>query len=124
MDGNGLSALFFYQSDLVFDSKNNIIVTDTGNNRLRVISGDCRQVTTLAGGSKKGKIDGSRFEALFNTPLSLAIDKRGNFWVADLNLGCLRVVQTSLESPKTMVDSFSDILQSDSSNICIHHLID
>ena len=68
-----------------------IIVTDTYNDRIRVIDAN-GIVTTLAGSGQPGTDDGVSGGASFDTPTGLAIDTRGNLYVADIGSGIVRVV--------------------------------
>jgi len=60
---------------LVCDSTGNIIVVDSGNDRLQVFSGDGK-VLAQVGKSGNG-------EAEFDQPWGITLDKDGNIYVAD-----------------------------------------
>jgi hypothetical protein len=60
-------------------------------------------VTTVAGSSEEGKVDGEGAGASFKNPFVLALDERGRLLVVDLNLGCLRMVEASLAPPQHLV---------------------
>lgn len=68
-----------------------VIVTDTYNDRIRVIEAD-GTVRTLAGSGRPGADDGVADEASFDTPTGLAVDARGMLYVADTGNGIVRVV--------------------------------
>jgi hypothetical protein len=56
-----------------------------------------RQVTTLAGGSEAGTVDGAGVGARFKYPSPLALDERGRLLVAEDGQGVtLRMVDASL----------------------------
>jgi len=63
------------------DSKGNVYVADTFNNRIRKIIPE-GEVSTLAGG-KTGFKDGTGTEAQFNYPTGVAVDASDNIYVAD-----------------------------------------
>ena len=92
-DGKGAEALFNCPSGVDLDNDGNIIVADSNNHNIRVITPDGR-VSTLAGGSSKGFRDGKGAEALFNCPSGICIDKSSNnILVADSNNHKIRVIK-------------------------------
>lgn len=80
-DGPLSTARFDKPSMVVFDSKGNMFVLDTGNHVIRKVTKD--RVYTFAGSGKAGYRDGSDDTAMFNNPLGLAIDRDDNLYVAD-----------------------------------------
>ncbi len=87
------------------DGEGVIVVTDTGNHRLRKIVGG--QVTTLVGNSETDTVDGAGTVVHFNQPCRLALDERGRLLVAEWAGGegrkdTLRVVEASLAPPVWM----------------------
>ena len=100
-DGDGGAARFRWPCAVVVEREGTIVVADTGNNRLRRITG--RLVTTLAGGSEAGMADGNGQDARFDRPYRLALDERGRLLVAEVVRGdTLRVVDASLAPPAWM----------------------
>lgn len=81
-DGDALHAQFNTPSGIAIDKNGNLIIADTSNNRIRKLSADGK-VTTLAGSGAVGHKDGSATEAEFDGPIAVAVDKRGNVFVAD-----------------------------------------
>lgn len=80
-DGNLSSALFNQPFALVYDEHTKTIyVSDTGNNRIRVIRNG--MVSTLVGGIR-GDRDGIGTAARLDSPMGIVIDKKGNLYVAD-----------------------------------------
>lgn len=81
-DGAGAAASFNTPSALTLDIEGNLYVADTANNRIRKITQE-GIVTTLAGDGTAGFRDGAADTAQFNSPIGIAVDKRGHVYVAD-----------------------------------------
>ena len=73
------------------DAAGRVIVADTYNDRIRIVDRD-GQVRTLAGGDEPGHVDGTAFEARFDTPCGVAVDAAGRIIVADTGNGLLRII--------------------------------
>ena len=82
LDGVGGAAAFHTPSALAFDRLGNLYVADTGNHAIRKIAPN-GSVTTLAGDGQPGYLDGKGRAARFHAPVGLAVDRRGNVYVAD-----------------------------------------
>jgi sugar lactone lactonase YvrE len=96
--GSGLSgsdngpadkASFYSMFSLTVDKDGNVYVTD--NNTIRKIKSD-GSVTTVAGLSTAGAIDGGVAIAAFNRPYGIALDKAGNIFVADMKNNLIRKI--------------------------------
>src|SRR5262245_13520992 len=81
--GPAEKAKLFTPIDLKFDNAGNLFISDTGNNRIRVIRD--KIITTFAGSGQAGfSGDGKpAIAAEFNTPQKIAIDKDGSIYIAD-----------------------------------------
>ncbi|MCD9025621.1 stalk domain-containing protein [Cohnella silvisoli] len=75
-------AAFELPSGLAIDAQGNVYVADTKNNAVRKISKD-GAVTTLAGNGNLGQADGVGAKATFYEPSDVAVDSKGNVYVAD-----------------------------------------
>ncbi len=79
-------AKLFSPADLKFDTTGNLYISDSGNNRIRVLSaGRGRIITTIAGSGRAGfSGDGKPATAAeLNTPQKIAIAKDGSIFIAD-----------------------------------------
>ena len=81
-DGPAPQAKFDGPIGVAVDKAGNILVADTYNDRVRLISSN-GQVTTLAGAKGPGYADGDAASALFDTPCALAVAADGSVMVAD-----------------------------------------
>lgn len=83
-DGNvtTLPGSFDTPSGIALDRAGNVFVAETGANRIRRIGAD-GTVTTLAGDGTAGYRDGAATQARFDGPIGVAVDDKGNVYVAD-----------------------------------------
>jgi sugar lactone lactonase YvrE len=84
--GAGPKAKLFSPADVKIDTAGSIYISDSGNNRIRVISGGrAGAITTIAGSGRRG-FSGDGKEAVtadLNTPQKIAIAKDGSIFIAD-----------------------------------------
>jgi len=102
-DGNGAAVRFAGPMGIAVDGNNNIFVTDFFNHRIRMVAGASARVTTLAGRTQPGKVDGTGAFALLSYPRTLAMDEHGRLLVADRNQGCMRVIDASLPPSRQLL---------------------
>jgi len=76
--GVGPGARFDEPMGLAADNQGNVLVADTGNHLLRLLTPD-RRVRTVAGSGIEGNADGSSGDAEFGAPAGLAVT--GGVWV-------------------------------------------
>lgn len=91
IDGMGLSASFAMPFAVAIDRSNNIVVADTANSLIRMISSSSNTVTTLVlttGDEKRSLVP-------LNNPRSVAVDKLGNILVADYANHLIRSISPS-----------------------------
>ncbi|MGN6645196.1 MAG: hypothetical protein ACTHJT_01595 [Cytophaga sp.] len=106
-DGPAAKAFFNTPAGMVMDKKGNLFVSDKKNHNIRKI--DIKgNVTTFAGAGNKGRADGKGTEALFNEPMGLAIDKKGNIYVADKGNNKIRIIRKN-----GLVETFAQNTASD-----------
>lgn len=106
-DGPGHAARFDGPTGLALDSNGALIVADTRNNCIRLVS-TIGHTSTLAG-SAAGFRDGPAAEALFNSPSGVAVGPGGAIFVADTGNNRIRrilhgIVTTVTGGDAGMVD--------------------
>jgi sugar lactone lactonase YvrE len=92
-DGVGAAASFNTPSGLALANDGNLFLADTGNNRIRKVTPE-GQVSTVAGDGTAGYVDGPASQARFNGPMGIAVDQRGNIYVADTYNDRIRMITT------------------------------
>ncbi|HEV2455051.1 MAG TPA: NHL repeat-containing protein [Verrucomicrobiae bacterium] len=94
-DGLAGQARFCRPSGIAIDTAGNVFVADTCNNTIRRITLD-GMVTTVAGlAGAVGSTDGKGIYARFNCPISVAVDRLDNVFVADLYNNTIRKVTSN-----------------------------
>ena len=89
-DGNGAAARFHHPRGLALAAGGNLVVADTGNSTVRLVS-SAGAVSTVAGtAGVGGSDDGPAADALFNQPTALAVDGAGNLFIADTGNNTIR----------------------------------
>ena len=81
-DGDAELAVFNAPSGLAVDHEDNVYVADSANHVIRKISAE-GNVSTVAGTTVLGHADGKAANAQFYYPSDVAIDSKGNLFVAD-----------------------------------------
>lgn len=82
-DGPGAVARFYHPAAVAIDAQGALYVADNGNQTIRKIT-PAGMVTTLAGtAGRSGSADGEGASARFHFPVGVAVDARGNVYVAD-----------------------------------------
>jgi sugar lactone lactonase YvrE len=71
------------------DGAGNLFITDTNIQKLVLAT---ESVTTFAGSSKPGAVDGTGEEAMFDDPSGIVYDSAGNLFVADTNNNTIRKI--------------------------------
>ncbi|MBB3054652.1 NHL repeat-containing protein [Mucilaginibacter gotjawali] len=100
-DGPAGNASFYLPEGIALDQKGNLYVADTYNNLIRKISPD-GIVSTLAGKTKRGSANGKGAAASFSHPDGIAVDKKGNVYVADVGNNKIRKI-----TPDGMVSDYA-----------------
>jgi hypothetical protein len=83
--GKATEARLMASSGVFVDSKGNLFIADSGNNRIRRVDGQTGIITTVAGIGEKGfSGDGGKAtEARLYNPIDVFVDSLGNLFVAD-----------------------------------------
>ncbi len=93
-DAIGREAAFRFPVVGPVDPSDQILVADAFNHVIRRVTYDGR-VSTLAGTSARGHLDGPFATARFDTPRGLALDPHGNLFVADSENAVVRRLGTN-----------------------------
>ena len=91
VDGNALKASFREPFGITMDTDGVIYVADLSSHTVRLMrpTGD---VITLGGQGTAGYVDGKKIESKFNQPTEIAVDAKGNIFVADLSNHMIRKI--------------------------------
>lgn len=101
IDGAGNIARFSIIQGVAVDKLGCVYVSDSGNGSIRKISSD-GVVSTLARNGSNGKIYGQDSEVSFGTTEGIALDSKGNLFVADRSKHLIRKI-----TPEGIVSTFA-----------------
>ncbi|HEY4089072.1 MAG TPA: IPT/TIG domain-containing protein [Bryobacteraceae bacterium] len=94
--GSAVGAQLTSPQDIAVDSHDNLYIADTGNRRIRIVSGG--NIRTFAGTGAGGIQNdplgdgGAATDARFITPTGVAVDKAGNVYVSDIGNATVRKI--------------------------------
>ncbi len=93
--GNATGAQLLDPNGVAVDANGNFYIADSGNNRVRKVTGGT--ITTIAGdGTPQSNGDGeSSTSAEVNQPVGVAVDAAGNLYVAEYGSGLIRKVNSA-----------------------------
>jgi sugar lactone lactonase YvrE len=94
-DGTGTSAGFFYPEHLSIAANGNLLVADTYNNLIRMIT-PLGAVTTIAGGSTASFLDGYGTASRFNYPTGVAVSSNYTIFIGDKSNHRIRALTCEL----------------------------
>lgn len=90
----GSLAKFYQPHGIALDPHGNAIIADLANHTIRKVTPD-GVVTTLAGSTSAGHVDGNGTSARFSSPSGVAIDSSGNIYIADRGNHRIRKISPS-----------------------------
>jgi streptogramin lyase len=91
-DGPGASAQFSLPSGVAVLPNGNIVVADSNNNRIRLITMPSGVVSTLAGDGTYATLNGTGTAARFSTPNGVAVLLSGSIVVTDQGGNAIRLI--------------------------------
>ena len=95
--GSGTAAQFLNPAGLAVDASGRLLVADSGNNRIRRISTDSAEVTTIAGSGTPVTLDGEGTAAGFAGPCALTVSAAGDVYVGETTGSVIRkIVSTTV----------------------------
>jgi hypothetical protein len=94
VDGDGPAARFSIPYGMVQRADGSLVVCDSGNNRLRVVTLE-GHVTTLAGSGEAGFADGAMGDAMMQKPEGITMASNGDLYIADTYNARIRKISGS-----------------------------
>jgi hypothetical protein len=101
-DGAAAQAQFRHPTGLALLPDGRVLVMDSSNRRIRMLSADLQQVSTVAGDGERGHRDGAAAQAQFRHPTGLALHPDGRVLVADQAGACIRALSADLQQVSTV----------------------
>jgi len=107
-DGAVAQAQFCLPTSLELLPDGRVLVADWGNRRIRVLSADLQQVSTVAGDGEQGHRDGAATQAQFYNPDDVSMLPDGRVLLVDYNdntaTACIRVLSADLQQVSTLTN--------------------
>jgi hypothetical protein len=104
-DGAAAQAQFYYPHSLTLLPGGRVLVADRANNRIRMLSANLQQVSTVAGDGGVGHRDGAAAQAQFNWTYGLALLPDGRVLVVDELNFRIRVLSADLQQVSTLTNA-------------------
>jgi trimeric autotransporter adhesin len=95
--GQATSAIFRYPCVVAIDASWNLLIADTFNNCIRMVTVSSGIITTVAGNGNSGYSGdgGPATSATLSFPYGVTVDASGNIFIADSANNCIRMVTKS-----------------------------
>jgi sugar lactone lactonase YvrE len=102
--GPATAAELAYPFGVALDSAGNLYIADTGNHQVRVVSAATGVITTIAGTPESGYAGdkGPATKALLGCPQGLAVDAKGDVYIADTCNDAIRKVDAATKIISTV----------------------
>jgi hypothetical protein len=101
-DGAAAAAMFRFVFAMLQLPDGRLLVADSLGRRIRMLSADLQQVSTVAGDGEEGHRDGAAAQAQFNCPNGLALLTDGRVLVTDEGNHRIRVLSADLQQVSTV----------------------
>jgi streptogramin lyase len=105
-DGVNFDARFRKPVDVKVDASGNVYVSDTDNNKIRLIRG--ANTVTIAGTGVAGDVLGKGDVAQFDAPYGISCDRSGKIFVADSGNSKIKMIQTDFTVYRIVGPDFND----------------
>src|SRR5437660_1758675 len=98
--GPASKAVLFTPSQAATDSRGNLFIADTGNNRIRRIDAATGIITTVAGNGTAAECgdSGPATQACINTPYGIGVDSDGTLYIGDTDQHVRKVAPNGIIS--------------------------
>jgi hypothetical protein len=113
-DGAATQARLDFPQALVVLSDGRVLISDSGNRQIRMLSADLQEVSTVAGDGGFGHRDGAAAQAQFHYPDDLLVLPNGSVLLVDSNeetgKGCIRVLNANLQEVRTLTSVGEEVV--------------
>ena len=108
-DGDGgpaNGALLCFPEALSVSANQELFIADTGNNRIRLVDLTTGVITTVAGNGQAGYAGdgGLAINARLKGPMGIAVDRKGDVYIADTGNNCIRLLDSRTGIITTLAD--------------------
>ncbi len=122
-DGNlAVNAELNGPAGVAVDAHGNIYIADASNNRIRMISAQTGDITTVAGNGTGGYVEaqdgGPAISAELNGPTGVAVDLNGNIYIADASNNRIRMVAAKTGDITTVAGNGTQCSNPTASSAC------